>query len=121
MDNYQLGDLVYVKSAHKEGKILRITSISNRPPKYYVKFDDEDRAVVSSNDIVKTAVHEEVCDDNRFELIDKYRKKLFENTNISTSPDEMKVIDGILFRFWQMGWLDKLEKAENDVEERTQE
>lgn len=51
----------------------------------------------------------EVCIDNRFELIKKYKERLIEATNIETSKDEMAVIDNILFRFWQMGWLDKLE------------
>ena len=48
--------------------------------------------------------------DDRFELISKYKQKLIEATNIESSPDEMAVIDNILFRFWQMGWLDKLEE-----------
>lgn len=52
----------------------------------------------------------EVCNDNRFELIEKYKQILMDCTNIETSPDEMKVIDNILFRFWQMGWLDLMEK-----------
>lgn len=52
----------------------------------------------------------DMCDDNRFELIEKYKKKLLESTNIETSPDEMKVLDDILFRFWQMGWLDSLDR-----------
>ena len=51
----------------------------------------------------------EACTDNRFELIKKYKERLIEATNIETSKDEMAVIDNILFRFWQMGWLDKLE------------
>ena len=50
------------------------------------------------------------CNDNRFELIEKYKKKLIEETNIESAPDEMKVLNNILFRFWQMGWLDKLEQ-----------
>ena len=52
------------------------------------------------------------CSDNSFELINKYKRELIEKTNIETSPDEMRVIDNILFRFWQMGWLDKIEQAE---------
>ena len=52
----------------------------------------------------------EVCTDGRFEMIEKYRQKIIEATNIETSPDEMKVLNDILFRFWQMGWLDKLER-----------
>ena len=52
------------------------------------------------------------CDDNRFELINKYKQKLIDGTNIETAQDEMAVINDILFRFWQMGWLDKLEQSE---------
>ena len=53
-----------------------------------------------------------LCTDNRFELIEKYKKALIESTNIETSSDEMKVIDNVLFRFWQMGWLEKLETTD---------
>lgn len=52
-----------------------------------------------------------MCGDNRFELIAKYKQQLIEATNIESSPDEMAVIDDILFRFWQMGWLDILEES----------
>lgn len=58
-----------------------------------------------------------VCSDNRFELIEKYKAKLIESTNIETSLDEMNVLNSILFRFWQMGWLDKLEQPTDDVVE----
>lgn len=54
----------------------------------------------------------DICNDNRFELIEKYKQQLIECTNIETAPDEMAVINDILFRFWQMGWLDKLERPE---------
>lgn len=54
----------------------------------------------------------DICTDNRFELIEKYKKELIESTNITTSQDEMVVLDNLLFRFWQMGWLDKLEQQE---------
>ena len=47
----------------------------------------------------------EICTDDRFEIIAAYKKKLIECTNIETRPEEMVVIDDILFRFWQMGWL----------------
>lgn len=49
-------------------------------------------------------------DDNRFVLIEKYKQRLIEGTNISDRQEEMAVLDSILFRFWQMGWLDKLEE-----------
>lgn len=57
----------------------------------------------------------EICNDNRFELINKYKQELVDATNIETSPEEMVVIDNILFRFWQMGWLDKLEKVPTPI------
>ena len=47
----------------------------------------------------------DICGDNRFEIIEAYKRKLIEATNIEASPEEMAVIDNILFRFWQMGWL----------------
>ncbi len=51
----------------------------------------------------------EICGDNRFEIIARAKAHLLDATNIDTSEDEMKVLDDILFRCWQMGWLDRLE------------
>ena len=56
-----------------------------------------------------------MCTDNRFELIEKYKKELIESTNIETSQDEMAVLDNLLFRFWQMGWLDRYEEKHNEL------
>lgn len=53
----------------------------------------------------------DICGDNRFEIIEKAKKDLLENTNISSSPDEMKVLDSFLFRCWQMGWLEEHPKV----------
>ena len=53
----------------------------------------------------------EICNDNRFDLVAYFKQKLIEATNIETSPDEMKCIDNILCRMWQMGWLEKLLEA----------
>lgn len=50
----------------------------------------------------------EICTDNRFEIIADYKRRLIEGTNIETRPEEMAVLDSILFRFWQMGWLPEL-------------
>lgn len=52
-----------------------------------------------------------ICMDNRFELIAKAREKLVDATNIEDRPEEMAVLDSILFRCWQMGWLDRLETS----------
>ena len=65
-----------------------------------------------------------MIDDNRFVLIEKYKQRLVEGTNIESRPEEMAVLDSILFRFWQMGWLDKLEQSEphwHPVSEQPQE
>lgn len=56
----------------------------------------------------------EMCGDNRFELIGEFKGKLIENTNIESSPEEMAVLDNILFRIWQMGWLDRLKAMQGD-------
>ena len=55
----------------------------------------------------------EVCGDNRFEIIAKAKQDLLDSTNINTSPHELAVLDNILFRCWQMGWLDKYDNHEN--------
>ena len=57
----------------------------------------------------------EVCTDNRFEIIEKAKKHIIEATNISTSPDEIKVLDNFLFRCWQMGWLDKYDIKDDGI------
>lgn len=53
----------------------------------------------------------EMCNDNRFEVIEKFKKQLIEHTNIETSADEMACLDSFLFRCWQMRWLEKIEKS----------
>lgn len=57
----------------------------------------------------------EVCTDNRFEIIEKAKKQILESTNISSSTDEMKVLDSFLFRCWQMGWLDKYTPRDDGI------
>lgn len=47
----------------------------------------------------------EDCGDNRFEIIESAKRELLHRTNIESSPDEMSVLDSILFRLWQMRWL----------------
>lgn len=53
---------------------------------------------------------EGMCGDNRFEIITAAKAKLLNETNIESSPEEMKVIDQFLFRCWQMGWLKSVEQ-----------
>lgn len=52
--------------------------------------------------------------DNRFKLISKAKELLIESTNINDSPNEMAVLDDILFRCWQMGWLNTLESLTDE-------
>ena len=51
----------------------------------------------------------ENCGDNRFEIIQKAKEDLVGSTNIESSPEEMAVLDSILFRAWQKGWLNQYE------------
>lgn len=53
----------------------------------------------------------ETCGDNRFEIIEAAKRRLIEATNIDDRLDEMAVIDSVLFRIWQMGWLPGCERA----------
>lgn len=56
---------------------------------------------------------ETMAGDNRFEIIAKAKHAILDSTNIETDEDEMKVLDNILFRCWQMGWLDKYDNQQN--------
>lgn len=49
--------------------------------------------------------HYDVCNDNRSEIIAKAKDKLIKETNITDAPEEMAVLDDILFRMWQMKML----------------
>lgn len=51
----------------------------------------------------------EICGDNRFEIIERAKEDLLASTNIESALDEIKVLDSLLFRAWQMGWLDQYE------------
>lgn len=51
----------------------------------------------------------DVCNDDRYEMIKRVKTRLIERTNIETNPGEMNVIDVILYRFWQLGWLSMID------------
>lgn len=59
---------------------------------------------------------ETMAGDNRFEIIAKAKHAILDSTNIETDEDEMKVLDNILFRCWQMGWLDKYDDTKKQTE-----
>ena len=50
--------------------------------------------------------------DNRFKVIARAKSALLEATNIESSPEEMAVLDNILYRCWQMGWLSKYDEEQ---------
>ena len=60
-----------------------------------------------------------ICDDNQFKVIKELKEYIIEATNIETSPDEMKVLDDICFRLWQLGLTletkRKLKELQNDI------
>lgn len=51
-----------------------------------------------------------VCGDNRFEIIAKVKEHLVKATNIEMQPEELKYVDNVLFRLWQLGYFDSVEK-----------
>ena len=54
-----------------------------------------------------------ICGDNRFEIIEKAKQAILEETNIKDDKAQMAELDSFLFRCWQMGWLKKYEQ-DND-------
>lgn len=55
-----------------------------------------------------------ICGDNRFEIIEKAKQAILEETNIKDDKAQMAELDNFLFRCWQMGWLKKYEEDTND-------
>lgn len=52
----------------------------------------------------------EICGDSRFEIIEKAKQAILEETNIKDDKAQMAELDSFLFRCWQMGWLKKYEQ-----------
>lgn len=59
----------------------------------------------------------EKCADNRFQIIRLAKRDMLNSTNIETRPEELAVLDSILFRCWQMGWLEKYNATMHAVQE----
>ena len=55
-----------------------------------------------------------ICGDNRFEIIEKAKQAILEETNIKDDKAQMAELDSFLFRCWQMGWLKKYEEDTNE-------
>lgn len=49
------------------------------------------------------------CEDTRFWIIQKAKEHLLKATNIKDNQAEMQVLDSLLFKCWQMGWLKQYE------------
>lgn len=63
----------------------------------------------------------EQCNDNRFEIIKETKEYIISATNIDTSPDEMKVLDDICFRLWQLGLTKRNKDKLTELKEKTKE
>ena len=57
----------------------------------------------------------DVCTDGRFEMIERVKQRLVKATNIEARPEEMDVLDSILFRFWQQGWLKLIDDTDTNT------
>ena len=55
-------------------------------------------------------IYSDTCED----IIQAAKEDLLFSTNIESHPEEMKVLDSILFRCWQMGWLDKYDETKEN-------
>lgn len=55
-----------------------------------------------------------ICGDNRFEIIEKAKQAILEETNIKDDKAQMAELDSFLFRCWQMEWLKKYEEKETN-------
>ena len=55
-----------------------------------------------------------ICGDNRFEIIEKAKQAILEETNIKNDKAQMAELNSFLFRCWQMGWLKKYEEKETN-------
>lgn len=53
-------------------------------------------------------------DEEKFNMIDRVRTYLEDNTKIKDNPAEMDVIDNILYRFWMLGWLQDIDNKINE-------
>ena len=57
----------------------------------------------------------DMCGDNRFEIIQRAKADIISSTNITKIPEEMAVLDNILYRCWQMGWLKKYDTKPDGI------
>lgn len=62
------------------------------------------------------------CGDDRFKIIGEAKKDIIEKTNIAENKlsMELPLLDGILTRVWQTGWLNKKQKPEWSEEDEKQ-
>lgn len=89
-------------------------------PEYDRHFDDESKSLEFTvtmtprqTAVINGAVGSYVGD-NRFEIIAKAKADILAKTNIESRPEEMAVLDNILYRCWQMGWLAKYDTKKEE-------
>lgn len=99
------------KGNQKDG--ILITSLVNNivETETEISIETMNSIYVLEKEMIGGMYMNEVCGDNRFEMISKAKNHLIESTNIETAADEMKVLDSFLYRCWQMGWLDRYDTS----------
>ena len=94
------------------------TAVSVPPKDVFTLINNEQRLIAIEIKQNKEDMEEKgQCCDNRFEIIAKAKEALLKETNIARDEQEMAVIDNILFRCWQMGWLDKYDDTKHSDSE----
>ena len=61
-----------------------------------------------------------ICGDNRFEIIEKAKEMLLNATNIEDSKEEMKVLNTILFRMWQVDLINEEKLNTNKLQKQNE-
>ena len=94
------------------------TAVTVPPKDVFTLINNEQRLIAIEIKQTKEDMEEKgQCCDNRFEIIAKAKEALLKETNIARDEQEMAVIDNILFRCWQMGWLDKYDDTKHSNSE----
>ncbi len=103
------GEYIYTVECKKGDALLLIKGVTPDDTFYHSESEEEIylKALkqIDEAERISESEKQDACDDDRFQIIEAAKQQLLAQTNIETSPDEMKVLDTFLFRMWQMGWL----------------
>lgn len=107
-----------IPKGHSDGEILR-ELVHCEDCRFYEPENKQCKMVIGTwfpeeycNSSERKEEMGDTCTDGRFEMIEKAKRELIEATDITQSPKEMEALDDILFRLYQMGWLQKIGAAD---------